>query len=52
VDLLTLELGEYKKKLSSLTDKYLIETITKERSNSKEPVADHERIIREKQIQL
>lgn len=41
VDLLTLELGEYKKKLSTVTDKYLIETLTKEKSSSKEPQADH-----------
>lgn len=34
VDLLTLELGEYKKRLSSLTDKYLIETFTKEKTSN------------------
>ena len=52
VDLLTLELGEYKKKLSSLTDKYLIETLTKEKSSFKEPAVDNEKLLRERQVLL
>lgn len=46
VDVLTLELSEYKKKFSSLTDKYLIETFTKERYASKETRPDYEKMAR------
>lgn len=55
VELLKLELGEYKKKLATVTDRYLLETYTKERhSNSSqgEATKDHERTIREKDIQI
>ncbi len=49
---LNLELNEYKKKLSSVTDKYLLETLTKEKQQYKEPTIDNERIIRQKQVLL
>jgi hypothetical protein len=53
VELLRLELGEYKKKLATVTDRYLLEAYTKERhsnSNQGEASKDYERTIREKDI--
>ena len=51
IELLKLEVGEYKKKLAVLTDKYLLETFTKDHQpiqNTK----DYDQIIRQQEIVL
>ena len=50
VELLKLELGEYKKKLSVLTDKYLAETFARESQGEVKSQKDYEQLMRESDI--
>jgi hypothetical protein len=49
--MLKLEIGEYKKKLAVLTDKYLLETFTKDQQATYNP-KDYDQIIRQQEIVL